>query len=150
MIGFRGWALAAFAALVGSPAAAPPAPVPPAAAEFESRPGVGAVCAAGLYTLAAEVGRRCVTDRDPAIQVELDAAVARIDAFLLADPEWDLARLDRFKRDQLGIGSADSEFCSGDAVMIYRAYAAAGAEKLKASSEKVVARPGRPTWGDCL
>jgi hypothetical protein len=149
IVGFRAMAAALAALGAGAPAGAPDVP-PQAAAGRESPPGEGVICAAGLYAAAAEVGRRCLAAADPAIQAELDAAVARFDAYLLADPEWDRAALDRFKREQALVGAPTAELCASDAVMIYRGLAEAGADNLSLSSRQLVARRGRPTWGDCL
>lgn len=150
-VGFKAMAsAAAFAALgAAAPAGAPDLPSQ-AAARRDSPPGEGVICAAGLYAAAAEVGRRCLAAPDPAVQAELDAAVARFDHYILADPDWDQAALDRFKREQALVGTPTAELCASDAVMVYRALAEAGAESLRISSQQLVARPGRPTWGDCL
>jgi hypothetical protein len=150
VVGFKTMVAAALAALgATAPAGAPELPSQ-AAVGRDSPPGEGVICAAGLYAAAAEVGRRCLAHPDPAVQAELDAAVARFDAYMLADPDWNRAALDRFKREQALVGSPAAELCASDAVMIYRGLAEAGAESLRISSQQLVSRPGRPTWGDCL
>jgi hypothetical protein len=121
-----------------------------ARAAREPPPGEGAICALALFAAAAEVGRRCFPDERPALQAELDRASARLDAFVLANSRTSRAELDELKRKQALVGAPQAELCASDAMMIYRAFAAQGADALKADSEKLVTRPGPATWGDCL
>jgi hypothetical protein len=150
-VGLKSMVLAAaLAGLAGPSPADPPAPAPSASAEEERAPSMGSLCGLALLTVAAEVGRRCVADPDPAAQAELDAAVTRLDAFVLADPKWDRAALNRFKREQAGLGEPVAQFCSADAVMIYRGFAGSPRGELERWAAKLASRPGRPRWGDCL
>ena len=151
IVGMRGAAYgAALVALAGLAPAGPQAPAPDASAERDRPPAMGALCGLALLAVAAEVGRRCVADPDPAVQAELDSAVARLDAFVLADPGWDRAALDRLKREQAGLGEPVAQFCAADAVMIYRGFAGARRGELERWAETLASSPRPPHWGDCL
>jgi hypothetical protein len=143
-------ALAAALALLAGSARADPAaetaPSPPAVRE----PTMGTICALALYTVAQEVGKRCFPGEDSEFQAELDRAVARLDAFVLANSDMGQAGLARPKREQSLVGAPEAELCSGDPVGIYKAFAAQGSEYLRAEAEMLTARPRPAVWGDCL
>lgn len=122
-----------------------------AVAEAEERPaGEGVLCAAALYSVADEVGRRCFPGKDAAFQAELARSLAATDDYILRDPAWTKDGLDRFRNEQGGAGASNESLCRGDTVMIYKALAAAGPNALRSSTNKLISRPGKPAWGDCL
>ena len=144
--GFRTASLAAVLAALAGPSPAGPPPAEPA----ELSPGMGVLCAAALFTATAEIGRRCGVSPDPTLQAELEASEARLDGYILANSNWGRAELDRFKREQAGLDQPAAELCTHDAVGIHGAFARTGPKELKRWSERLVARPGPPRWGDCL
>ncbi|MBI1251792.1 MAG: hypothetical protein GC189_10000 [Alphaproteobacteria bacterium] len=115
-------------------------------------PGEGVICAWALYSVAAEVGRRCFPGQNVEVNEELVRSVARIDAFVIAntDPQTTKQQIDEFKRQQGGVGADQESLCRGDAVQIYRSLAAQGALEIRRSIDTLVSRPGSPTWGTCL
>ena len=112
--------------------------------------GQGVMCAWVFYAVATEVGDRCFPDEDPAYHAEeTHRSVAEIDAFILANSKITPERLASLKKQQAHIGAPKGLLCHGELVDIYRAFQKAGVEKLRANADKMVARPGPPTIGDC-
>ena len=112
-------------------------------------PGAGVMCVLGVEVAAAEVGRRCFKDQDPALQVELGRAVARLEDYVLENgppsPE-DLARVTA-SRNLARL--PDAKLCQGDVAPLYLTLRAAGPERLRSETDHLEARRGTPTWGDC-
>jgi hypothetical protein len=112
-------------------------------------PGEGVMCALGIYTYLEQVGAQCFPGQDPALQTELHRSVAELDRFVLANG-WTPADLTRFKAEQARVGQPKEKVCLAEWLPLYGASRRSGTEKLRASVLGLVARPGRPTWGDCL
>lgn len=113
-------------------------------------PGEGVLCLWAMTSVAAEVGRQCRAGANPAVQHELDDAVARFEAYVRRNSEATDAEIGEFRRRQ-GLGGADnSRLCHGDPLRAYDEMAAAGAERVRREVDRMLARPGRPAWGDCL
>ncbi len=113
-------------------------------------PGEGVLCAAAIFGLMAEVGRRCFPDKDRAFQTELARSVEKLDEFMLRDPDWTAAKLATFKASPTRPSVDTTRLCQGDAIQMFDAIAAQGASALRVSIDKSVSRPGKPSWGDCL
>ena len=116
----------------------------------ETRPGVGVLCMWALVNVAAEVGRQCKPGRDVAFQAELDRSVIRFDEFVLRNSDTTPAQMAEFKRVQGMSGVPVAELCRGDPIILYEGMAAAGREGLRSQVDRILERPGPPTWGDCL
>jgi hypothetical protein len=129
--------------MAGNSLAGAPAPL------RESAPGEGVICALAITIAVAEIGRRCFPGQDAAVQAELARTEARIEDYVLRNAPANRAALDRFRRDQLGSG-VGTPFCEGDAAGMYRAIAGEGVARIRAGADRLLARQGRPTWGDCL
>jgi hypothetical protein len=56
----------------------------------------------------------------------------------------------KFKRDQASVGLLDPKMCHGDALSIYQGFSELRSADLEAQTDKLLARAGTPTWGDCL
>ncbi len=138
----RGHAVAALASLTLLTSAAPAAKV--------AAPGEGLICSAMLMVAAAEVGRRCAAGRDSEVQQELGRSIGRIDAFILRHSDITAADLSTFKRRQGGAALSNGEICSGDRLDLYQQFVKVGPATIRAETDRLVARPGKPTWGDCL
>ena len=98
----------------------------------------------------AEVGRTCFPGRDPEYQAELGRSVARIDEYVLRNSTMTAADVTRFKRDQSLLGAPASELCHGDYPPMYEEAVARGTAVLRSETDRMLARPGQPTFGDCL
>ncbi|HEV7660936.1 MAG TPA: hypothetical protein VGO55_13940 [Allosphingosinicella sp.] len=83
------------------------------------------------------------------MQADLARTEARIEDYVLRNAPTNRAALDRFRRDQLGSG-AEASFCEGDAAGMYRVVAGQGVARMRADTDRLLARQGPPTWGDCL
>ena len=121
------------------------APAPPR----ESAPGEGVICALAVTVVVAETGRRCFTGQDAAVQAELARTEARIEDYVLRNTAADRAALDRFRRDQIRSG-VERPLCESDAAGMYRAIAGEGVAKLRAGTDRLLARQGTPSWGSCF
>jgi hypothetical protein len=142
--------LAATLAVLAGSAQAGTAPETALSQPSVREPAMGTICAVALYTAVQEVGKRCFPGEDAEFQAEVDRAVARLDAFVLANSDMGEAGLERLKREQSLVGAPEAELCTGDPVGIYRAFAAQGKESLRAEAEMLTARPRPAVWGDCL
>ena len=118
----------------------------------EPEPGEGVICAWAIYSAMIEVASRCFPGEHADVQVALRDGVSRIDDYVRRNGEPPPSEEDiaRFKREQGLVGAPTEQLCHGDAVGMYHAIAAQGAEKIRESIDAVVARPGRPSWGTCL
>jgi hypothetical protein len=117
----------------------------------EQPPGEGVLCAMVFVDVAAEVGRRCFPGQNPVFQARVESAEAKFDAYVLKNGPATPELLAKFKREQAGIGAATFD-CKddGDLVQTYRHYLAADSGLLTTQVEKLLARPGKPTFGDCV
>lgn len=120
---------------------------------LEAPPGEGVICAVALFGAIEEIGRRCYPDRLPEFQAELRQSLARLDAYVLANSDMTAEDLARFKADQSGADVPDAELCSSEFGSIYTDPAPAAttdAMEFSAYVDRLVARPGEPTWGTCV
>ena len=134
--------LAASFALIAADQPAPSRPVP--------APGEGVICALALYNAIAEIGRQCFPDQDQDFKTRLSGVLKKVDAYVLANSGSKPEDLEIFKRKQALLGKPKADVCKPDLMQLYTAAAKAGAADLQDSADKLLARPGKPTWGDCL
>jgi hypothetical protein len=121
--------------------------------DHQPPPGEGVLCSWALVTLTAEVGRMCHAGESPEVQAELDAAVARFDAFVLANstPSATPESVAEFKRVQGKTGASAEMLCaSSDAERMYQTIVSQDLVRLRESVDQLLARPGPPSWGTCL
>lgn len=123
---------------------------PPAAAAGARESRAGLLCVWAIVNVAAEVGRRCRAGRNPALQAELERSIARFEDHVLRNSDATADRIATFRRDQGMSGADNAALCRGDPVMIYEAIAAGGPEALRRETDRLLARPGGPEWGDCF
>jgi len=118
----------------------------------DQAPGEGVLCSEAMISVMAEVGNRCFPGQDAAAQAALRHYQEQLDQFILKDPDWSKAKLAAFKRQQAGVGAKAEakQFCSGDATRMYQSFVHADQQEFRVSMDTLVARPGKPTWGDCL
>ena len=112
-------------------------------------PETGLLCIWGLTNAVAEVGRRCRAGQNPAMQAELESAIIRIEARVRQSGiREDL--IAAFRREQGLGGASDAQLCAGDAAGMYEHFVRAGPEWLRTETDRVIAQPGLPQWGDCI
>jgi hypothetical protein len=112
-------------------------------------PETGLLCIWALTNAVAEVGRRCRTGQNPAMQAELESALTRMEARVRQSGiREDL--IAAFRREQGLSGASDAQICAGDASGMYEHFVRAGPEWLRAETDRAIAQPGLPQWGDCL
>lgn len=117
---------------------------------LDAKPGEGVICAMGIYNAMAEVGRRCFAGQDQEYQNELIRAVNRIDRYVLSNSNWTDADLAKFKREQARVGEPTDLVCVAEMTDMYLHSSKQGAPRLRKTTDVLLARPGPPTWGDCL
>ena len=122
----------------------------PTDARRERPAGEGVICALGILSAMKEVGNRCFAAQDSEFQSELARSVMRLDEYVLSNSEQTAADLEAFKKDQSEVGAPLAELCRDDLTGMYKDMAARGPEPIKSGTNELVARPGQPTWGDCL
>jgi len=116
-------------------------------------PGQGVLCSWAIMAAVAEIGRKCHAGENPELQAELDGAVARIDAYVLAnsDPAMTPAAVEEFKRFQGHTDTPAATLCvPGDGETMYQRLAQVGPDVIRTTTDDILERPGNPTWGDCL
>jgi hypothetical protein len=133
--------------LLATPALVGAAPPPPRL----SPPGEGVLCMMVFVDVAAEVGRRCFPGQNLPFQTRVESAEAKFDAYVLKNGPATPAQLAAFKKDQARIGSPAFECnAGGDLVQTYKNFLAVDPNFLTTEVDKLLARPGRPTFGDCV
>jgi hypothetical protein len=143
-------ALATVSLACASPLLTSSAP-PPSDPPRRPPAGEGVVCAWGVYTLAATVGEKCFPGQNPALQADLKAAVSALDAYVARnDPKMTPAAVAQFKREQAHVDAPPDLLCRGDALQMYRAVEKVDRAKWKGDLDRLLARDGKPTWGDCF
>lgn len=114
------------------------------------KPGEGVLCLWALTSVASEVGKHCPGKSDPSFQADLDGSVALMDQYVSANTHIGTEGIAKFKSQQGGVGESPAELCTADKTRLYDSLRAQGAAAIQESVQKVVARPGTPTWGDCF
>jgi hypothetical protein len=119
--------------------------------ERQARPaGEGVICLWGITNAAAEIGRRCRPGQSSAFQAELERSVGRVDAYVLRNSPATAEDIARFKREQGLSETPQAQLCTGELIAFYDHLAARGPEALRSEVDRLLSRPGPPTWGDCL
>ena len=118
-------------------------------AEYKPAPGEGVICSLATYALVEEVGARCMAGQDPELQSEIHRAVARLDAYVLHNSKWTPLDLVRFKIEQAHVGGDEAFLCHGDPLRMYQAFRAADPARIRAEMDRLLSRPGEPSWGVC-
>ena len=117
---------------------------------LETQPGEGVLCLWTYTVASAEIGRRCRSGRNPELQAELERAVERFDAYVLRNaPEATPEMVERFKREQGLSGASTAVICESEITGLYDRIEGLGIAHLRSQVDEMLARPGRPTWGDC-
>jgi len=112
--------------------------------------GEGVICTLGIFSAMKEVGNRCFPGQDADFQSELGRAVERLDEYVLTNSEWTASDLETFKKDQSLVDAPQPKVCREELIGMYKQMAADGPSPVKSGTDELVARPGMPTWGDCL
>jgi hypothetical protein len=73
-----------------------------------------------------------------------------MDQYVLANGHIGAEGIAKFKSQQGGVGQSAAELCTGDKTQLYDDLHAQGSATVRGGVQKAVARPGMPTWGDCL
>lgn len=115
----------------------------------EPTPGEGVFCALAISSTMAEIGKQCFPGQDQEFQTDMSRAVVKLDKFVLENSEMTQDTLTQFKIRQGGVQQPKATLCSAEMLQFYRSTAKRGAI-FDGYVEKLVSRPGKPTWGDCL
>lgn len=142
--------LAYGSAVGGDVAARNSTPVVKEAVAEEPPAGEGIYCAWALYGFASEVGSRCFPGQDQDFQANLRQSVARLETFVRQNSRVTEEEIATFRKDQARVGGPEALLCHGDGPAMYKGLLEQGGARISASVDKLVSRPGKPTWGDCL
>ena len=108
------------------------------------------MCGWAFVAFAQNVGHVCFPGQDKAFQGEVDESVARIDAYVLKNGPDTPADIVAFKHDQAQVGRSAEELCTGDGLTMYNHFRGLAPGSVRAMTDSLVSRPGKPTWGDCM
>lgn len=108
------------------------------------------MCIWGITAAIVEVGKYCPVSADPAFQAALVESVAVMDRYVAVNGGLDEAGITAFKRHHAGMGADPAFLCTPDMMRMWEDSRARGAAALHKEVAKAVARPGKPTFGDCL
>lgn len=133
----------------GSAGPAPTAPQSPDAEIRAQPPGEGVLCGWAFLVAAREVGRRCFAGQDAEFQAALQDSVSRLDAYAARNGPLTPSQIADFHKRMGKEGAATAEVCQGDLAKLYGLYRSVGGAAVRSMTDAFVARPGRPTWGDC-
>jgi hypothetical protein len=124
----------------------------PTQADEASEPpaGEGAFCMLAIFSIANQVGLACHPGEEAEFQAALQSAVDRLGDYAVRNGGGTRSDLARFLREQGGEGRPKAMLCAGDATSIYEAFRKGGARAVRQATDKMVSRPGKPTWGTCL
>ncbi len=135
-------AKAAMALLTGASLVSATPPEPP--------PGSGVLCLGGFIYFAEKSGNMCRAGQDPEFQQHLARLSDRFDDYIVRNTGGDPTILARFKTGQ-NLDSEDRSYiCEGDVAQIYDRFKAAPAAELDKAVDKLLARDGPPSFGDCV
>jgi len=125
--------------------------VNPASPQDQVQAGEGVICLWAISSLVAEVGQRCAPDRNPEAQDALRQSVRRIDAYVRANSDITDEQFAQFKREQARVGAPEAELCHGDPMQMFESMATdEAAGQIREQTDRILAQPGKPTWGTCL
>ena len=113
-------------------------------------PQTGEICALAMLEAASEVGRRCRPDGAGSRLAELEKAIERLEAHMVARSGATRTQLDAFRAQMSERNRSDAELCQADPLSLYETFASAAPDRLREAVDELIARPGPPEWGSCL
>jgi len=116
----------------------------------DSPPGEGIGCALAVFSATAEVGKRCFSGQDQEFQASLAYSVSQLERFSIKNSHTTMADLETFEREQGHVGAPAALLCHGDGPSLYEHFRTLGAIRLRSMIDKMVSRPGKPTFGSCF
>lgn len=120
-------------------------------AEPREDPGVGTVCLWAMYNVIDQVGKRCHPGEEAVFQTFIADGAKRLDRVMIEKGGMSEADLGAFKRQQTGTDMPDREFCKPDGPAgFYKAVRGKELDDMRRDLETVLARRGKPGWGDCV
>jgi hypothetical protein len=125
------------------------AAIPGQAMSASDAPGEGVLCYWAIAAAAQQVGSRCPGQAELPLQSALDESVAALEAYVAANG-MSPAEIVAFKHGQGMDGRLNAELCSGDTLQLYSEMSKGGPEAVRKATRDLTARPGKPSWGDCL
>ncbi|UIP05668.1 hypothetical protein LY632_08065 [Erythrobacter sp. SDW2] len=104
----------------------------------------------GFIYFAEEQGRLCHAGLDPDYQLRLKGYVERIDAYIIRNTDGTGDWLTAFKDDE-NIQKGRPDLCdAGDDYDFYGAFREVEPAELDNDMDEMLARDGKPTFGDCV
>ena len=120
------------------------------AAPMQDPPGQGVLCLATFVYFVEKNGKQCRSGKDAEFQARIAGYARRFDEYIIRNSGGDAAGLARFKDGQ-GLNSSDRNYiCAGDVAESYDRFKAEKPQELDKAVDKLLARDGRPSFGDCV
>lgn len=76
--------------------------------------------------------------------------MAKLEAYVAASGHMTADEIAKFEADQGGVGAPEAELCHGELRQSFDEGMPLDPTAWRDTVDKAVARPGIPTWGDCL
>ena len=136
------WARPAFTALSGLVLAS--------AVHAEEPPGAGVLCLGTFIYFVEKTGSQCRPGQDPEFQARIATLARRFDDYIVRNMGGDPALLARFKEGQ-NLNSNDRAYiCDGDVAQSYDHFESEAPGELERAVDRLLARDGPPSFGDCV
>ena len=116
----------------------------------EESPERGVLCLGTFIYFAEKNGKICRAGQDNEFQERLARLSSKFDAYIIRNTDGNPDTLSKFKASQ-NLDSEDRSYiCEGDVAKSYENFKAIPAADLDESVDKLLARDGRPSFGDCV
>jgi hypothetical protein len=112
--------------------------------------GRGVLCLGTFIFVVEKVGVECRVGQDREFQARVANYARRFDDYIIRNTGGDPAVLAKFKDGQ-NLNSKDRDYiCGGDAAEAYDHFKAGKSQELQKAVDKLLARDGPPSFGDCV
>jgi hypothetical protein len=141
------FAIGLLALLIALPTSAP------IAKPQNTEPGEGVICAWAIVATVVEMGQRCAPDRHPETQMAFRESLQRFRSYAAenqAGSEIEGFDIDSLQAQLVDPGTPDAMLCGPDAMQFFEAMISQSPEDIRAMTDRLVERPGPPSWGTCL
>ena len=125
------------------------------AEQKEIAAGSGVLCMAGLMSIAAAVGKHCLSEYNVEGQARLQNNLRRLEDYIAKQPDWGRERVKKFMEVEGGDLYTPEVQCKfiaedGDTIGMVKGFIDKDPIEATKWVDEMTARPGKPTIGDCL
>lgn len=117
---------------------------------MQDPPGQGVLCLGTFIYFVENSGTQCRAGEDAEFQARIAKHARRFDDYITRNSGGDAGVLKRFKDGQ-GLNGRDRKYvCDGDVAEIYDNFKDQKPQELDKAVDELLARDGRPSFGDCV